>query len=57
MGKITAEELVDYLALSYLNKWFKEDGLEKTIEMIERCSIESVKEVYMNLLRKRGLVK
>jgi len=50
-------ELIYDTARNHLHKWFNELGLEGTTELIERQSEGKVKDVYMNLLRQRGLVK
>jgi len=41
----------------YLKRWFNQLGIEGTIEMVERCPIETVKKIYMDALRIKQLVK
>ena len=50
-------ELIYETAGQYLHKWFNELGIEGTMELIERQKEDKVKEVYMDILRKKGLVK
>ena len=50
-------ELQESEAKIHLDRSFKLLGLEGTIEMIERLSSGSVKDIYMKLLRQKGLVK
>ena len=44
-------------ASQHLHRWFNQLGIEGTIEIIEQCPMETVKEIYLDLLRKEGLVK
>jgi len=44
-------------AEEYINKWFAELGIEGTLEMIERNKEQATYRIYVELLRKRGLIK
>lgn len=56
MDDIIQEYMLE-TAKQYLHKWFNELGIEGTIEMLERQNHDKVWEIYMNLLREKGLVK
>jgi len=57
MGDEVIMELIYETAGQYLHKWFNELGLEGTVELMERQSEGRVKEIYMDILRQKGLVK
>jgi len=57
MDESLVSRLIEEESNRHLTLWFRELGIEYTIELIERCSILPVKEVYMNLLRNRGLTR
>jgi hypothetical protein len=50
-------DFIDAEAEIHLKRSFGLLGLEGTVELIERLAEGKVKDVYMNLLRQRGLVK
>lgn len=53
---IVAHDL-DQQAEAYLKKWFRELGLEGTVELIERSPRNKVRELYMKKLKEKGLIK
>lgn len=44
-------------AENYLNKWFAENGIEGTLEILERNKTQPTYKIYVEILRKRGLIK
>ena len=51
------KDFIDAEAKIHLDRSFKLLGLEGTVELIERTQQGKVKDIYMNLLRERGLIK
>jgi len=51
------KDLIDEEAKFHLNRSFQSLGLEGTVELIERLSAGKIKDIYMELLRQKGLVK
>jgi hypothetical protein len=44
-------------ANEYLNEWIKTLGLEGALELVERHKEEAIGRIYMELLKKRGIIK
>jgi D-alanine-D-alanine ligase-like ATP-grasp enzyme len=53
LGEIVEKDFYQR-AENYLNKWFKEIGIEATLEMIERNKNQACYRIYKEILEKRG---
>ena len=49
------DDLIKQEVSTNINNWAKENGLEWTVELIERTAEGKVKEYYIDELKKRGL--
>jgi predicted nucleic acid-binding Zn-ribbon protein len=63
-GKLSIQNLEDIMQYDLdtrvrnnINRWFRELGIEGTIELIERNSNQACSRLYFDELRKRGVIR
>ena len=48
---------IEKRAEEYINLWFRELGIEYTLELVERHKDEAVGRIYVDILKRKGLMK